>query len=88
MIHPSVFVQETAVVEAGADIAEGNLYLASRQHPSQRVGWGSHQPGKKVYVDSGAMIGAHCKIQNNVSIYRGVVIKDELFVGPKRRVHQ
>ncbi|CAN5754599.1 hypothetical protein BH18ACT6_BH18ACT6_19470 [soil metagenome] len=34
------------------------------------------------------MIGAHCKIQNNVSIYRGVVIKDELFVGPKRRVHQ
>lgn len=38
--------------------------------------------GKNVYVDSGAVIGSHCKVQNNVSIYRGVVLEDEVFVGP------
>ena len=38
--------------------------------------------GKNVYVDAGVRIGARSKIQNNVSVYRGVELADEVFVGP------
>jgi acetyltransferase-like isoleucine patch superfamily enzyme len=38
--------------------------------------------GRNVYVDAGVRIGARTKIQNNVSVYRGVELADEVFVGP------
>ena len=38
--------------------------------------------GKNVYVDAGAVIGDRVKVQNNVSVYAGVTIADEVFVGP------
>lgn len=33
-------------------------------------------------VDDGAVVGNGCKIQNNVSIYCGVVLEDDVFYGP------
>src|SRR5919205_59483 len=33
-------------------------------------------------VESGARVGSRVKIQNNVSVYQGVTIEDEVFVGP------
>src|ERR1035441_10675451 len=38
--------------------------------------------GKNVFVDEGVLIGDRGKIQNNVSVYRGVELADEVFVGP------
>ncbi|MGH9271799.1 MAG: acyltransferase, partial [Ilumatobacteraceae bacterium] len=38
--------------------------------------------GKNVYVDAGARVGARVKLQNNVSVYEGVTIGDDVFVGP------
>jgi UDP-2-acetamido-3-amino-2,3-dideoxy-glucuronate N-acetyltransferase len=38
--------------------------------------------GQNVFVAAGARIGAGCRIQNNVSLYDGVVLEDEVFVGP------
>jgi len=38
--------------------------------------------GKNVYIDATVRIGDWVKIQNNVSIYHGVEIGDEVFVGP------
>jgi acetyltransferase-like isoleucine patch superfamily enzyme len=38
--------------------------------------------GKNVFVDAGARVGARCKVQNNVSVYSGVVLEDDVFVGP------
>ncbi|MGD9702355.1 MAG: acyltransferase [Acidimicrobiia bacterium] len=38
--------------------------------------------GKNVYVDTHAVIGDRCKVQNNVSVYHGVTIGDDVFVGP------
>jgi len=35
-----------------------------------------------VFVDAGVVIGDWVKIQNNVSVYRGVNIEDEVFIGP------
>jgi len=38
--------------------------------------------GQNVFVAATARVGDRCKIQNNVSIYDGVVLADEVFVGP------
>ena len=38
--------------------------------------------GKNVFVDEGVLIGDRVKIQNNVSVYKGVELADEVFVGP------
>lgn len=38
--------------------------------------------GKNVFVDEGVVIGDRVKIQNNVSVYQGVELADEVFVGP------
>jgi acetyltransferase-like isoleucine patch superfamily enzyme len=38
--------------------------------------------GGNVFVDVGAHIGDRVKVQNNVSVYQGVTLEDEVFVGP------
>jgi UDP-2-acetamido-3-amino-2,3-dideoxy-glucuronate N-acetyltransferase len=38
--------------------------------------------GQNVFVAATAVIGDDCRIQNNVSIYDGVVLEQDVFVGP------
>src|SRR6187551_1499110 len=38
--------------------------------------------GQNVFVAASAVIGDGCRIQNNVSIYDGVTLSDDVFVGP------
>lgn len=38
--------------------------------------------GKNVYIDKNVTIGSKVKIQNNASLYQGVTIEDEVFIGP------
>ena len=38
--------------------------------------------GQNVNVDGGTVIGNNVKIQNNVSVYTGSVIEDDVFLGP------
>src|SRR3989338_5798588 len=37
---------------------------------------------KCVYIDFGVKIGNNVKIQNHVSVYHGVIIEDDVFIGP------
>ncbi|MBQ3142542.1 MAG: N-acetyltransferase [Bacilli bacterium] len=37
---------------------------------------------KNVYIDTEVIIGSNVKIQNNVNVYHGVVIEDDVFLGP------
>ncbi len=38
--------------------------------------------GQNVMAGPDVIIGDRCKIQNNVSVYKGVTLEDEVFVGP------
>jgi UDP-2-acetamido-3-amino-2,3-dideoxy-glucuronate N-acetyltransferase len=38
--------------------------------------------GQNVNIASGVELGANVKVQNNVSIYSGTVIEDDVFLGP------
>src|ERR1700755_227560 len=38
--------------------------------------------GQNVVVMNGTRLGNNCKVQNNVSIYEGVELEDDVFCGP------
>ena len=38
--------------------------------------------GQNVVIGPKARIGSGCKIQNNVSVYQGVILEDHVFCGP------
>lgn len=76
------YVHETAIVDAGA-ILEDHVkvwhfcHVRSRAHLKAGV-----SIARDVYVDSDTTIGENSRIQNGVSIYKGVNIADWCFVGP------
>jgi UDP-2-acetamido-3-amino-2,3-dideoxy-glucuronate N-acetyltransferase len=76
------FVHPTADVEDGARIGAGTrIWHLSHVRFSARVGRDC-TIGRNVYVDTDVVVGDLVKIQNNVSVYRGVTLEDEVFVGP------
>ena len=82
MRHQPSFIHETAVVEAGAELGRGvRVWHHAHVRAGARLGDGSSL-GKNAYVAGKAVIGARCRVQNNVSIYDGIVLEDDVFVGP------
>lgn len=75
-VHPSATVEATAVLGSGSKI-----WHRSHVRAGSRIG-ADCTIGLSVYVDSEVVIGDRCKIENHVSLYRGVVLEDDVFVGP------
>jgi len=75
-------VHPTAIVEDGAQIGEDTrIWHFVHVRSGARIGKKCNI-GKGVYVDTDVVIGDMCKIQNFVSLYKGVVLEDGVFVGP------
>ena len=75
-IHPS------ATIDSGAEIGDGSMVWVNVQiRESAKIGKNCVL-SKDVYVDCNVKIGDECKIQNSVSIYDGVTIESQVFVGP------
>jgi len=75
-VHPS------AIVEAGAVIGPATrVWHRSHVRSGSVIGAGC-TIGFSVYVDADAVVGDRCKIQNHASIFRGVTLEDDVFVGP------
>ncbi|WP_211277198.1 acyltransferase [Thermoflavifilum aggregans] len=76
MIHP------TAVVDKGCVIGEGTrIWHFSHLMAGAHIGSSCHI-GQNVFIASGVIVGNGVKIQNNVSLYTGVIIEDDVFLGP------
>ena len=76
MIHPS------AIIDDGAQIGT-ECRIWHFVHVCSGATIGDHTSlGQGVYVGGKAIIGKNCKIQNNVSVYDGVILEDDVFVGP------
>jgi len=76
------YVHPTAVVDEGAQIGKGTkiwhfCHIMKGAKVGERCVF-----GQNVNVDGGAVIGNNVKVQNNVSIYTGLVIEDDVFLGP------
>jgi acetyltransferase-like isoleucine patch superfamily enzyme len=75
-------VHPTAIVEPGASIgANTRVWHRSHVRSGSTIGAGC-TIGFAVYVDTDTVIGNRCKIQNHASIYRGVTLEDDVFIGP------
>ena len=76
------FVHESSYVDAGAVIGAGSkVWHFCHVYPKAELG--KHVIlGQNVMVANGVKVGDYCKIQNNVSLYEGVILEDYVFCGP------
>jgi len=81
-IHETAFVHETAAVDDNVVIGEGSkVWHFSHILANSRIG-AQCAIGQNVSIGPDVSIGNGCKIQNNVSVYKGVMLEDEVFCGP------
>jgi UDP-2-acetamido-3-amino-2,3-dideoxy-glucuronate N-acetyltransferase len=82
MIHPTVFIHESSFVDEGCSIgAHSKIWHFSHLMGKTEIGENCNI-GQNVFIGSGVIIGKGCKIQNNVSLYTGVICEEDVFLGP------
>ena len=75
-IHP------TAIVDEGATIgADSQIWHWTHVREGAQVGRNCTL-GQNVYVAPTVIIGDRVKVQNNVSLFDGVILEDDVFCGP------
>src|SRR5215475_7698604 len=74
--HPTAVIDRPAAIGAGTRIWHFSHVMAGAA-----IGAGCTL-GQNVFVGARAVIGDRCRIQNNVSVYDGVVLGNDVFVGP------
>jgi UDP-2-acetamido-3-amino-2,3-dideoxy-glucuronate N-acetyltransferase len=76
------FIHPTAVVDEGAAIGDNTkVWHFCHVYPKASIGRNTIL-GQNVMVANGVKVGDFCKIQNNVSLYEGVILEDYVFCGP------
>lgn len=81
-IAATCFIHETAAIDAGAKIgARTKVWHFSHVLGGSRVG-SDCSIGQNVMIGPDVNIGNGCKLQNNVAVYKGVTLDDDVFCGP------
>jgi len=76
------FADKTAVIDDGVIIDSGSkIWHFSHILPGCRIGEKCNI-GQNVVIGPDVEVGKGCKIQNNVSVYKGVTLEDYVFCGP------
>ncbi len=76
------FCHETAVVDDGVTVGEGTkIWHFAHILGGSRIG-ARCVISQNVMIGPKVTIGNGCKIQNNVSLYEGVTLEDDVFCGP------
>lgn len=78
----NVYIHPTAEVSREAQIGSGTKIWNQAQIREGAVLGEGCIVSKNVYIDENVRIGSSVKIQNNVNVYHGVVIEDDVFLGP------
>ena len=80
--EPTFHAHPSAVVDAGAEIGTGTrIWHFAHISAGSRIGEGCVF-GQNTFVAPGVVVGNRVKVQNNVALYQGVEIEDEVFLGP------
>jgi len=76
------FAHESAYIDEDVQIGEGTkIWHFSHILKGSKIGKNCII-GQNVAMGPDVIIGNKCKIQNNVSLYKGVILEDEVFCGP------
>lgn len=73
---------ETAVVDAGCKIGDGTRIWHFSHIMEGAIIGNFCNIGQNVVVSPQVILGDHVKVQNNVSIYTGVICENDVFLGP------
>lgn len=80
--HHSLLIHESCYVDEPCEIGEGTrIWHFCHLMRDCRIGRDC-SIGQNCVISPGVVIGDRCKIQNNVSVYTGVELEDEVFLGP------
>ncbi|HLV22516.1 MAG TPA: acyltransferase [Polyangiaceae bacterium] len=81
-VHAAAVIHPTAVIDAGALIGAGtHVWHFCHVMGKAQIG-AAVMLGQNCFVADGVRIGDGARIQNNVSLYDGVVIEQDVFIGP------
>jgi UDP-2-acetamido-3-amino-2,3-dideoxy-glucuronate N-acetyltransferase len=75
-VHESAYIDDDVVIGSGTKI-----WHFSHIQKGSRIGKNCSL-GQNVNIGNNVLIGDGCKVQNNVSIYEGVELRDYVFCGP------
>jgi UDP-2-acetamido-3-amino-2,3-dideoxy-glucuronate N-acetyltransferase len=76
------FAHETAVLDEGCKIGKGSrIWHFTHIMKDCEIGEGCNL-GQNVVASPKVTLGRNVKVQNNVSIYTGVICEDDVFLGP------
>jgi len=79
---PGASVHATAIVDPGVRIGRGTrIWHFAHVLPGSVLGERC-VVGQNVMIGPDVTVGHGCKIQNNVALYKGVTLEDEVFCGP------
>ena len=82
MTNTTYFAHDSAYIDDGANIGAGTkIWHFSHVFSKATVGK-KCVIGQNVLVSDNVIVGNFCKIQNNVSLYEGVILEDYVFCGP------
>jgi len=76
------FIHYSSYVDLGAKIGDGTKIWHFSHVMGKAVIGENCNIGQNVFVANNVIIGNDCKIQNNVSLYEGLILEDDVFVGP------
>ena len=82
MTGQGYFVHESSYVDEPCQIGEGTKIWHFSHVMANSVIGPRCNIGQNVVVSPGVRLGEGCKIQNNVSLYTGVILEDFVFCGP------
>ncbi|MCK4662728.1 MAG: N-acetyltransferase [Bacteroidales bacterium] len=76
------FAHDTAVIDEGCKIGKGTKIWHFSHIMTNCIIGENCNIGQNVVVSPEVVLGKNNKIQNNVSIYTGVICEDDVFLGP------
>ena len=75
-VHPTAVVEKTATIGAGTKVWHFVHIRENAEIGRECV------LGHSVYIGKGVKIGNHVKLENRATVYQGVKIEDNAFIGP------
>lgn len=76
MIHESAYIDQEVKIGEGTKVWHFSHILKGSNIGEKCI------IGQNVVIGPDVTIGNRCKVQNNVSLYKGVILEDEVFCGP------
>lgn len=81
LIESGVYVHPTAIVESRSIGARTRIWAFAHVLAGATIG-SDCNIGNHAFVEGGATLGNNVTLKNNVCVWEGVVIEDDVFVGP------